>query len=145
MACVYKYKNKTFDTEAQLNDYLLMTSTLKPILGDIVFDLKGAQPGYFKSLKNASAIYKQLKDSGFQISSVKSEVEPEDLDDSGVWKYPYISVTDLIHTMSGRFKALVFPIFKSDEYWKHKYILYSQGIVDPYELQFISDLVNFLF
>jgi len=39
MSCIYKYKGKTFSSEAALNDYLLLTNTLKPVLGDVVYQL----------------------------------------------------------------------------------------------------------
>jgi hypothetical protein len=51
MNCVYKYKNRTFDSEMALNDYLLATETLKPILGDLVYQLSEIQSRYAKNLR----------------------------------------------------------------------------------------------
>jgi predicted lipase len=70
------------------------------------------------------------------------EVEPEDLDDMGSFKYPFISVTDLIHSLRGRKTEYAFPIFRSDEYWNKKFDLYKNGIFDSYELQFIEKLLK---
>jgi hypothetical protein len=104
MNCIYKYKNKTFNSEMALNDYLLATETLKPVLGDLVYQLTEIQGRYAKNLKEAEKTYKDLKDRGIQIDSVKKEeLEPDELDDVGSLKYPYISVTDLIHTMPSRY------------------------------------------
>jgi hypothetical protein len=104
MNCIYKYKNKTFNSEMALNDYLLATETLKPVLGDLVYQLTEIQGRYAKNLKEAEKTYKDLKDKGIQIDSVKKEeLEPDELDDVGSLKYPYISVTDLIHTMPSRY------------------------------------------
>jgi hypothetical protein len=44
--------------------------------------------------------------------------------------------------MPGRFTNQIFPIFKSDEYWKKKFEEYKVGVFDKYELQFIEDLVT---
>lgn len=143
MNCIYKYKNKTFNSEMALNDYLLATETLKPILGDLVYQLSEKQKRYAKNLKEAETLYKDLKDRGIQIDTVKKEnLEPDELDDVGSLKYPYISVTDLIHTMPSRYTDQVFPIFDSDNYWSHKFTDYKQGKFNAYELQFISDLVE---
>ena len=143
MNCVYKYKNRTFDSEMALNDYLLATETLKPVLGDLVYQLSEIQSRYAKNLKQAEGIYKDLKDKGIQIDTVKKEnLEPDELDDVGSLKYPYISVTDLIHTMPSRYTEQVFPIFDSDNYWKHKFTDYKNGVFNAYELQFIGDLVE---
>lgn len=143
MNCIYKYKNKTFNSEMALNDYLLATETLKPVLGDLVYQLTEIQGRYAKNLKEAEKTYKDLKDRGIQIDSVKKEeLEPDELDDVGSLKYPYISVTDLIHTMPSRYTDQAFPIFNSDNYWNHKFEDYKQGKFNVYELQFISDLVE---
>ena len=143
MNCIYKYKNRTFNSEMALNDYLLATETLKPVLGDLVYQLSETQKRYAKNLKEAENLYRDLKDHGIQIDTVKKEnLEPDELDDVGSLKYPYISVTDLIHTMPSRYTDQVFPIFDSDNYWKHKFADYNQGRFNAYELQFISDLVE---
>ena len=48
MNCVYKYKNRTFNSKMALNDYLLATETLKPILGDLVYQLSETQKDMLK-------------------------------------------------------------------------------------------------
>ena len=119
MNCIYKYKGKTFNSEMALNDYLLVTETLKPVLGDLVYQLSEKQQRYAKNLKEAENTYKDLKDRGIQIDTVKKEnLEPDELDDVGSLKYPYISVTDLIHTMPSRYTDQVFPIFNSENYFQ---------------------------
>lgn len=144
MKCTYNYKGNAFNSELALNNYLLTTESLKPILGDIVFQLSEKQRNYAEKLHQAEVQYKDIRDNGYQLNSVRvDEVEPEDLDDIGHFKYPFISVTDLIHTMPGRYTNQVFPIFRSEEYWKEKFIEYKgSGVTNPYELQFISDLVE---
>ena len=144
MKCTYNYKGNTFNSELALNNYLLTTESLKPILGDIVFQLSEKQRNYYEKLHQAEVQYKEIRDNGYQLNTVRvDEVEPEDLDDIGHFKYPFISVTDLIHTMPGRYTDQVFPIFRSEEYWKEKFIEYKgSGVTTPYELQFISDLVE---
>jgi len=34
MACKYNFKGKTFQSEEELNDFLLNTESAKPLLGD---------------------------------------------------------------------------------------------------------------
>lgn len=143
MTCKYNFKGHEFQTEEELNDFLLDTESTKSSLGDVVYSMTSQQRHYGQRFQEIQDQYQELKDKGIQIKTLEDseEVEPEDLDDIGTLKYPYISVTDLIHTMPGRYTDQVFPIFKSDEYWSRKFNDYRGGIFDSYELQFINDLI----
>jgi hypothetical protein len=37
MKCKFIYNNRVFESEADLDEYLIVTTALKPSLGDIVF------------------------------------------------------------------------------------------------------------
>ena len=144
MNCRYNFKGKEFSSEEELNDFLLDTEDSVQILGDIVYSMTSTQRHYAKRFQETQEEYEKLKKAGIQVKSAEEarEVEPEELDDIGTLKYPYISVTDLIHTIPGRFTEQVFPIFKSDNYWDEKFKLYKIGTFDAYELQYISDLLT---
>ena len=144
MTCKYNFKGKEFQSEEELNDYLLNTESSKISQeDDVVYQLTATQNHYRKEIfEKAQEEYKDLRKKGIQIKEYNEEVEPEDLDDVGNLEYPYISVTDLIHTMPGRYTEQVFPIFRSDEYWKEKFSQYKQGIFDKYEIQFIRDIID---
>ena len=144
MTCKYNFKGQEFQSEEELNDFLLDTESTKSSLGDIVYSMTSQQRHYGQRFEEIQEDYKKLKDKGIQIKSLEEseEVEPEDLDDIGTLKYPYISVTDLIHTMPGRYTEQIFPIFKADEYWKQKFDDYRSGVFDSYEIQFIEDIIK---
>ncbi len=142
MTCKYNFKGIEFQTEEELNDFLLDTESSKSFLGDVVYSLTSTQRHYGNVFENIQEKYKDLRDKGIQIKEYSEEVEPEELDDIGTLQYPYISVTDLIHTMPGRYTEQVFPIFRAEEYWKEKFDLYKAGVFDEYELQFIDDLLK---
>lgn len=144
MTCKYNFKGIEFQSEEELNDFLLDTESTKSSLGDIVYSMTSQQRHYGQRFKEIQDQYQELKDKGIQIKSIQDteEVEPEDLDDIGTLRYPYISVTDLIHTLPGRYTDQVFPIFRSDEYWAKKFNQYRGGVFDNYEIQFIKDLLK---
>ena len=144
MTCKYNFKGIEFQSEEELNDFLLDTESTKSSLGDIVYSMTSQQRHYGQRFKEIQDQYQELKDKGIQIKSIQDteEVEPEDLDDIGTLRYPYISVTDLIHTLPGRYTDQVFPICRSDEYWAKKFNQYRGGVFDNYEIQFIKDLLK---
>jgi len=39
MSCIYIYKGHNFNSELELDDFLLTNAKLEPILGDVVFSL----------------------------------------------------------------------------------------------------------
>jgi len=39
MTCKYFFKGREFQSEEELNDFLLDTETTKPILGDVVYSM----------------------------------------------------------------------------------------------------------
>lgn len=145
MTCTYNFKGIEFQSEEELNDFLLDRGITESLPEDIVYQrikLSATQSKYSETFNELNEQYKELKDRGIQIKEYSEEVEPEDLDDVGTLQYPYISVTDLIHTIPGRHTKQVFPIFKAEEYWKQKFDQYKSGIFDEYELQFISDIIE---
>lgn len=152
MACKYILRGINFNSEEELNDFLLNLEGNQSSLNDVVYQkldgshirLTAEQNNYRKLLLEAENEYSKYEKQGIQLKSLQEteEVEPEDLDDVGSFKYPFISVTDLIHSLRGRKTEYAFPIFKSNEYWKEKFELYRNGTFDSYELQFISDLLE---
>ena len=43
MACIYIYKGHTFNSELELDDFLLENKPYEPVLGDLVFSRTPAQ------------------------------------------------------------------------------------------------------
>lgn len=148
MTCKYNFKGIEFQSEEELNDFLLDRGITENLPEDVVFQIMRFDTPYqdhcSKIFEKQQTLYEELKNKGIQLNSIQDseEVEPEELDDVGTLRYPYISVTDLIHTMPGRYTEQVFPIFRSDEYWSKKFVQYRAGIFDEYEVQFIKDLLK---
>ncbi len=152
MTCKYNLRGINFNSEEELNDFLLNLEGNQSSLNDVVFQsldgtkvsLTAEQNNYRKLLKEAEEEYSKFEKQGIRVKNLQEseEVEPEDLDDMGSFKYPFISVTDLIHSLRGRKTEYAFPIFRSDEYWQEKFKLYKNGIYDSYELQFIGKLLK---
>ena len=132
MTCKYNFKGIEFQSEEE-NDFLLDTESTKSSLGDVVYSMTSQQRHYGKRFNEIQEDYKKLKDKGIQIKTIEEseEVEPEDLDDIGTLKYPYISVTDLIHSMSGRHTKQIFPILECDFACPSKFV-YNSSIFNDF-------------
>jgi hypothetical protein len=46
MSCKYIFKGQEFQTEEELNDFLLSTESTKPVLGDVVYQMTSTQRHY---------------------------------------------------------------------------------------------------
>lgn len=150
MTCKYILRGIQFDSEEQLNDFLLSVEGNHLTLNDVVFQRNGnghtltqKQMTYWDKLREAEQTYKELQKQGIQLRTIQDteQVEPEDLDDIGRLKYPFISTTDLIHSLRGRDPdTFAFPIFISDNLWKENFERYKNGIFDSYEIKFLETM-----
>ena len=80
MKCKFIYNNRVFESEADLDEYLIVTTALKPSLGDIVFKNWSKQQlsTYDKIQSSEKAVEEAIKRG--EIKTSEEQGEPEDMD-----------------------------------------------------------------
>ena len=156
MTCKYEYNGLTFNSELELDEYLLFHNDLRNKLGDAAFKKtenskwSEQQNQVHEALEKASDLYEKGEKSN-KITELSEEGEPSDLDPikaSG----DYRSITDIIHQMKGPDGNPVFPVFVAENYWEGTEAnpggqkqLYRDGKYDDPKIQaqlpFIDDLL----
>lgn len=154
MKCKYVYNNRVFESEADLDEYLLVTTALKPSLGDAVF--KNWSKQQLSVLDTINGSDKKV-DNAIKAGEIKvpeEQGEPEDMDGlKGNGRYK--SITELIHEIrtidSDGQEHPLFPIFIEDNYWNGpnnsggQLEKYRQGkYADPkvaVQIPFVNDLI----
>ena len=155
MKCKYIYNNRIFESEAALDEYLIVTSALKPFLGDVVFkNWSKQQLATLEKINQSNKIVEEAMDRG-EIKIQNEEGEPDDMDGLK-GNTTYKSITELIHEIrtkdSNGEEHPLFPIFISNNYWNGQnnsggqLDKYRQGKYDDPKVEvqvpFLEDLVK---
>lgn len=145
MKCKYIYKGRTFESEADLDEFLLINENLKE--SDLVFQYGNKlQKSINKQIsKSNESVEKAIKRG--EISLIEESGEPEDTDNlkgNGT----YLSITELIHKIrtidSQGEEHPLFPIYDGDNYWNEQWKKYQSGNYDEKimaQIPFIEDLL----
>lgn len=114
MSCKYVYNNRVFNSELELNDFLLQNGKLIAKFGDIVFERSSVHNKVLEILdtinqdtKAAQEAYKKAKEVYYQGDQEK-EFEP-----------PYIGVNQFLKGLKRNNKYL-FPEFIEENYWEDR-------------------------
>lgn len=122
MGCVYNYKGILFNSELELDDFLLENKDLLKSHSDIVFSRDG------RIIKNAQRRTKQILDEHFiPLETIRAEKQEQSqqssafnyhlTDDSNIGLYSkYIGVTEFLSKFKNGEK-LLYPEFREPEYW----------------------------
>lgn len=132
--CKYFYKGHQFDSEVQLDDFLIENARFEPILGDMVFSMTSAQNNTVSQLtkirkdaKDLKEKYKQLRKEG----KLKYNEDGDELLDNP----PYIGVNKFLSTFETFDGTLLFPEFREEEYWKRRFANWRQGQFTETEIE----------
>ena len=122
MTCKYIYKGKTFNSEAELDDFLLERDKYLSEFGDIVFSKTSAQ-------LHAQS---QIKDGGYKAREKKAEWESSGkiyTEDGarGKLKPPYMGVNEFLDGLTNEDNKLFYPQFVESNYWKKRFLDWSEG------------------
>lgn len=134
MNCKYFYKGHIFESELELDDFLLEKLPFEPTLGDLVFSMTTAQlnvsvqlSGIAKEAHKLNKKYKDLLNSGKILYDEDGEIAVEDP--------PYIGVNKFLSGLKNERGDLLFPEFREDEYWNRRYLNWKVGQFTDAELQ----------
>lgn len=146
MKCRFEYKGRTFESEADLDEFLLISEALN-----------GTDSVFSRWSKQQDSVYRKIKESNDRVFNAekkgdivitKNEGEPEDTDNIK-GKGNYKSITELIHEIrikdSEGEEHPLFPIYDGDNYWGKQWEKYRNGEYDSKvmaQVPFIEDLLT---
>lgn len=124
MACIYELKGHRFNSELELDDFLLSNGHLISKLGDIVFDNTAA-------MNESLAELQKIKEAGElaaqRHSKYRQAVRYHDGIKEEPYKSPYIGVTQFLSGLKNE-KGLMFPEFIAEEYWGRRLGKWSESL-----------------
>ena len=134
MACIYFYKGKQFNSELELDDFLLEKAPFEPSLGDLVFSMTQAQLNVSSQLSNiakeshrVNKLMKKAIEDGKVIYDEDGNMAVEDP--------PYIGVNKFLSGLRNSSGELLFPQFREEEYWSRRYSNWKVGQFTDAEIE----------
>jgi hypothetical protein len=119
MICTYTYKGRTFNSEAELDDFLLEKDRLLSEYGDIVFSVEPttAQTKARTTLADAATKAKERK-------KIWDSERVTYTEDGAIFGYarPYQGVNEFLSGLRNSEGKLFFPEFISHNYWSRRYL-----------------------
>ena len=134
MACIYKYKGHIFNSEIELDDFILQKLPFEPTMGDLVFSMSDQQLNVSKQLSTIAndshelvKKYKEMLDNNKVIYDENGEMALEDP--------PYIGVNKFLSGLKNAAGELLFPEFREEEYWTRRYANWKVGQFTDAEIE----------
>lgn len=134
MQCKWIYKGHTFNSEIELDDFLIENKRFESKLGDLVFSLSSAQNSVASILEDAKKesirlqdLYKKMREEGKIIYTEDGE--------EGVEDPPYIGVNKFLSKYKDEKGNRIIPEFIEDEYWNRRYKAWSSGDFNDTEIE----------
>lgn len=123
MICTYKYRGYTFNSEAELDDFLLEKDKYLQQFGDIVFSMTTAQVKAKSLLEEAKKSVDVIK------ATAKFESAPKIYTEDGVRANikPYMGVNELLEGLVNTDNKLFYPEFVEHNYWTKRYLDWAEG------------------
>jgi hypothetical protein len=128
MTCKYIYKNHTFNSEAELDDFLLEKDKFLSKFKDLVFSMTTPQLNSCDLVDKASKKAMEKKK--------EWETNKQRYTEDGVrreYKLPYMGVNEFLEGLTDEDDKLFFPEFIEHNYWTKRFIDWSNGEYTPDE------------
>ena len=130
MGCIYDYKGHIFQSELELDDFLLERRHLVSKYGDIVFAKSNRAIQTYDSIMNLKMDTEALK-----ANKTISETEDgkNDIENINVSGNGYIGVNKFLQGLRNLDGGLLFPEFRPENYWKEIRQRWAGGNFDKEE------------
>lgn len=115
MACRYIYKGFEFNSELELDDFLLEKLPFEPILGDMVFSNSQDQNVIVSTITKIEQDSKEVRQKAKEVYKQNKE-----FDENGeplIKKSPFIGVNRFVTQYRTSKGKRLYPEFKDEEYW----------------------------
>lgn len=133
MACRYFYNGHKFDSEIELDDFLLANGKLVSKLGDIVFSQTSAQNQVASMLKDIERGSKDLQ-SKYREWRHSDKIHYNENGEELFEDPPYIGVNRFLSGLKNSNGELLFPEFREEAYWAKKISEWKEGVFTDDEL-----------
>lgn len=134
MACIYIYKGHTFNSELELDDFLLENRPYESVLGDLVFSRTPAQNNISTKLSQIAKDTVQVKKKYKEWKKNNKITYNEDGDES-FEQPPYIGVNKFLSGLKNASGELLFPEFREEEYWSRRFSHWKVGDFNEAEIE----------
>lgn len=114
MSCIYLLDGHQFNSELELDDFLLAKNYLRKELGDIVFQVTTHQANTMRILEQESQKAKQLES---EFEYARNHRESGEERDSYKFRAPYIGVNKFLSGFTTEDGSLLYPEFIPENYW----------------------------
>lgn len=131
MACIYTLNKHTFQTEMELNDFLLENLEFLNKYGDIVFSRTSKANFACNILEERGKITQEYQD------KIKKRSTYTELDEEYEIVKPFIGVNNFLSGLRKADGHLLFPEFRSESYWANKKERWSKGEFDSSEIELL--------
>lgn len=126
MACKYFLNNRTFNSEVELDDYLLAHQQMGSSISDIVFSKFTVQQENVKAkLKEVKAKNQHEWDLYMQWAADHEKTVYGEDGETDVVQRPYIGVNSYLASLTD---PQLFPEFRENNYWNIRYNSWREGI-----------------
>lgn len=130
MTCKYIYKKHTFNSEAELDDFLLERSKFLSKFGDLVFSMSTATAHSLDLITRASEKALEKKK--------QWETNKERYTEDGArreYKLPYMGVNEFLEGLTNEDDKLFYPEFIEHNYWTKRYLDWAEGKFNDDEME----------
>ena len=114
MACIYEYKGHKFNSELELDQFLLENNDFLTKYGDIVFSRSSIHNHVIDVLNQAKEDARNLREQYFKEKSYFDGESEEE------FKPPYIGVNRFLSGLRNSEGQLLFPEFIEENYWEDR-------------------------
>lgn len=128
MICTYIYKGTRFESELELNDFLLEKDKYLSDYGDIVFSKTTSQLSTIENLDKAKEIALERKKK-WDLDKEYYTVEGRRYE----YRLPYMGVNEFLEGLTNSDDRLFFPEFIEHNYWTKRYLDWADGLFNDDE------------
>lgn len=132
MACIYIYKNHTFNSENELDDFIMDLLPFESKYGDLVFQVTVEQTNVIDKVNEINEKNKQAKEKAKEWRQQNKYIYGED-GEMTISDPPYIGVTSFLSGLKNSKGELLFPEFREKEYWEREFQNWEQGSFNDVE------------
>jgi hypothetical protein len=148
MSCIYKYKGHTFNSEAELDDFLIEKFGYESKFGDIVFNKSSNFLRTKDIIENKVMKEAKEKEHLMKIRNARLRASYYDGEEILDLKPPYVGVNKFLSGLEHPEKGLLMPEFRlEEEYWPRRREKWTSPLKSDENLadRFTDDEINIFF
>ena len=134
MTCKWIYKGHEFNSEIELDDFLIENKRFESILGDMVFSITSSQANTASILEEAHSESEDLRVKYKEWLESDKVTYSEDGEEA-IEAPPYIGVNKYVSQFKDENGKRLVPEFIKEEYWKRRFEDWKTGKFNDTEIE----------